>query len=254
MAFSKTLNWNDSGRFTFDSSLIEIDANGCRLKSPFSTANPRCEERVGITVGSASGFSVTASASGSDSVTYIIKKNDVMFYHNGASWVESDGTLAQSNTAAQVNSNISSLITGICSIKIIAVLHSASGASTPEIDQTVMPFSYPAIATSAITLNIKDLLGDVPSGITAGKLIASVENGFFHNETFIVPGAKSANFNGSGVATLTVMETETTGQKLRFIAVIPDGTSFKTIIFKPHFVPNTGSQNILAFTGVQEVI
>ena len=79
-------------------------------------------------------FTETATKPGSD-IKYHVSSDDgvVWKYWNGSAWVATNGTYAQANTAAEVNDEINSLA-GSGTLKSRALLHSDTGAETPELD------------------------------------------------------------------------------------------------------------------------
>ena len=77
-------------------------------------------------------FNETAIKTGSQ-IKYSINGNGTWKYWNGASWVASDGSYAQSSLASDINSQISSL-TNSGNLSFRAVLHSTDGLYTPYLD------------------------------------------------------------------------------------------------------------------------
>jgi len=102
----------------------------------YSTADPTVKPAVTQTVTALAGFTETSTATGSDSITYTIEVDGQQKYWSGVAWVDSNGTLAQTNTAADVTTNIGTLdLAGGKATRWVAYLHSDDGSTTPNIDE-----------------------------------------------------------------------------------------------------------------------
>lgn len=121
----------------------------------FPTDNPYITPRSSLSTTEAVSFLANINASGSDEVRFIMVKTGVLKYWNGAAWVDSDGTFAQSNTATEVNTNISSLVvpseTNI-TISWRALLHSDDGSTTPELLQVDLEYDIATLPPVGIEL------------------------------------------------------------------------------------------------------
>lgn len=104
-----------------------------------------------------------------------------------------------------------------------------------------------AITTTVITATIKDLVEAFPAGSVATLYVVNKEP-FKHGNEIIGVFEKTASFNSSGVATITVIETATPGQKLEFFIAITEGKSKRLIYFDDAVIPNTATQNLTDFT------
>ncbi len=106
-------------------------------------------------------------------------------YWNGAAWVASAGTYAQSNTATVVDAHISTL-GAAGTFKFKAVLHSATGATTPQLDNVLVgnltyPLTDPPIETKSgfpFTVALEDFTETATKPAnTELKYIVSIDNG-----------------------------------------------------------------------------
>lgn len=97
----------------------------------YLTTDPTITLTTGVAASSLESFNAVTYASGSDSVKFHILVGAQARYWNGSAWANSDASLSQSNTAAEINTNASSLEAG--TYKVVAVLHSADGSTTPSI-------------------------------------------------------------------------------------------------------------------------
>jgi len=97
--------------------------------TPYLTTDPTIKNTTAVSAISYIGFSAGSTSTGSDSVKYCIEVGGTAYYYSSG-WT-STGTCdaTHSSSASTINSNITSLAAG--STKIITVLHSADGSTTP---------------------------------------------------------------------------------------------------------------------------
>lgn len=110
------------------------------------------------------------------------------------------------------------------------------------------------MAINKITINasLQNLLGNDQSFATPQEAVLHVKNdrSFIHGVEVILPFDKTKVFDGSGNASITIIETETVGEKLEFFIVYSDGRSKKVIWFEPSVVPNTTPIELTQITSV----
>lgn len=99
----------------------------------YSTDNPRVALTTGVTVGELSAFSESATKPTGTEIKYIIDVNGTEKYFNGTAWATSDGTYSQANTASEVNTNATTLISESSTLKVIALLNTTDNQETPEL-------------------------------------------------------------------------------------------------------------------------
>jgi len=87
-------------------------------------------------------FTETSTKTGSDEIKYRIRIGTNYVYWNGTAWITSDGTYAQSTTAADINTNKATLVTSASNVAIGAYLHSGDGSTTPELDNVQILFDF----------------------------------------------------------------------------------------------------------------
>ena len=123
--------------------------------------------------------------SGSDAISYVIVVGSTDKYWDGDSWETSTG-YTQSNTAADINTNLLTLDTNnnLCKIKVY--FHSDDGTTRPTID--TMSISYDAadtVATEPTRCFLEGYLYDY-NGPLSGQLIeVRPVSGFVNSEIFI---------------------------------------------------------------------
>lgn len=124
-----------------------------------------------------------AGASGAlDEVRFILKVNTVLMWHNGASWVTSDKSFAQSNTTAQISANVATLdLTPSANFRVVELLHSDDGETTPAV--TSIEFEFDFFQTSAVQPTRVVVFGELfKSDGTArvGEIVEVDHDGYRH--------------------------------------------------------------------------
>lgn len=105
----------------------------------------------------------TANRPGSDALKYIVNSGAVDLWWSGAAAVASNGTLAESNTAADLNANAAEFLSTRKHVKIKTVMQSADGSTTPSVGKITLTYDT-ALADPTLN-NIREL-----SGFTYGAL------------------------------------------------------------------------------------
>lgn len=83
------------------------------------------------------------NVSGSDSIKHYIVVDGAPKYFNGASWVASDETLAQSNTLAEINNNATSLdVSSGVDLQLGAIFVSSDGKTTPDLGMAEVTYDF----------------------------------------------------------------------------------------------------------------
>ena len=104
--------------------------------------------------------------------------------------------------------------------------------------------------TCTVSVSLTDIL-DADVGLTENATLY-VENprSFFHGNEVIAKFQKSVAFDGSGDASIAVIETATPGKKLNFKIVYDRAKSKTTIYFKPAEIPNQSTAQLSDLTTV----
>lgn len=251
MSFTHKVTYSAATEFVFDPALIEITGGLARLKdlggATYSTSNPTITTQNMLQASVISTFIETKSAAGSDAVQYTIIVDGVEKYWNGTAWVQSNGTYTQSNSAATLNTNMPSLLSlGHHNVRVKAFLHSNDGTTRPTLTDNTFGFSYltesaDAISECLITCYLADLTLDLLTTALEPTLYVKNHRGFLHGNRIITPFIKTASFNSSGYAELSIIETETVGEELEFFITYKEGSSTKMVRFERAFVPNLAS-------------
>lgn len=102
----------------------------------------------------------------------ILKVDGALKYWNGSSWVTSDGTSAQSNTAAEVLANAAALDLGANSEFFVRwLLITTDNNATPELLESEVEYEFGAIETEAVTCNVFGYYKDIAGEPIAGAIV-----------------------------------------------------------------------------------
>ncbi len=201
------------------------------------------------------GFAATLSASGSDGVKFQIAVDGVNKWWNGAAWETSDGTYAQANTPADIETNKGDLdISDGVLVRVRAVLHSATGATTPTLTSVAVAYDFfaavPDPPTECIVYGFAcDILGELLA--TAPVLVVTLTRQFSYNDEFIVmPFTSEVEADNDGRFEVSLVETESAEKTYRFNIRYTDVATnkVKTLKLGNAQVPNSPSVNLAALT------
>lgn len=157
----------------------------------FPTDGPYITPRSSLSTTEAVSFIASINASGSDEVRFIMVKTGTLKYWNGFDWVDSNGTLAQSNTAAEVAANISSLVDPLESnitISWRALLYSDDGTTTPELLQIDLEYdiaALPPIGIEVCTIWAENIDSEDNPDTTPVKIQLYKDGVKYKNETVV---------------------------------------------------------------------
>jgi hypothetical protein len=88
------------------------------------------------------GFSEIKTTPGSDQIKYILTKGTVKYYWTGSAWAISDGTYAQSNTAAEIETNRATFTDIAVITEVTVFFHSNTGSTTPSVDVVQINYDF----------------------------------------------------------------------------------------------------------------
>jgi hypothetical protein len=194
-------------------------------------------------------FSATQSDSSPATVKYQLSVDGTYKYWNGSAWATSDGTLSQSNTAAEINTNAGSLdlSAGVSSL-LVRALFSSDGQTRATL--TTVSFDYNFFVASAtpsecvLYMYVQDILGEEVSDV---ELSVSLETGFFYSSSSNWIGAYERRLvpNSEGLIESSFVETNTDTKKYRFKLYYKDLSGQQQVYdFGYATVPNQASQAI----------
>lgn len=214
----------------------------------YPTSNPAVINNSGVTTDDVEGFLATVTVTGSDLVKYQISLSAVLKYWNGAAWATSDGTYAQSNTAAEIIANLSTLnVSAGATLKVRALLHSNDGSTTPHLTSVTVDYSfYTPVSAEPTRCVVYAHLRDIVGGTVATDMQLVVENDepIQSGDVLIAPTTQTFESNGSGYVEADLVESATTGTSYKFtILYVIDGVQ-KTSYLGRAMVPVEVSKNL----------
>lgn len=184
----------------------------------FSQNNPTIVPTSQLSIDQLTVFTETATIPGNTAVMFYLVIGVINYWYNGSAWVISDGSLAQSNTAAAIQTNASSLPTsGGVFFSPVAILSSSNGNNTPELMSLLVTYDFsspPVIAPLRCDVFgfLMDILDQIQPTVEVGSVLSpqiqvTSASAFFYNTTLIQPSVKTANIDEDGEFRIQVVET-----------------------------------------------
>lgn len=171
--------------FTASNSLSSLDNFSVVVTGQKYSPTGHLEPVQGINVLALTSYTHTIITGVNTAVGVILKIDGVLTWYDGITWVESDGTPAESNTAAEVLGALPDLELGSNSTIFVRwVLSTSTNIDTPEIDLATVIYSFGAIdappTTCIVYGYLKNLAGDPVQGATVS--FEMNENSSIYNE------------------------------------------------------------------------
>lgn len=223
----------------------------------FDTTNPTIKTNSYLTTDDLLTFANVVTLPGGAAVQFTIEVAGIQKWWTGSAWADSDGTYAQSNTAATINANLSALDVSLGDrVKFIAFLHS-TGTATPTLTSATVTYNFfeepsPLPDQCTVFVRINDFLNEIPAN---GKLIVTLPKPFYSNERVVVMDTTSVNFDVAGYAEISVDESATAEANYNFSITYTDSAAKpRSITFKPCQVPDLTDVALTAITTVASVV
>ncbi len=203
----------------------------------YPITNPIIYPTTAINAASISAFVASIVSSGLDSVRFTISVDGVEYYWDTLDWVTSSG-YAQTNTAAEINTNIDLLDLGSGALVMpIAYLHSNDGTTTPELSLIQLTYILAAsppdtIDTCVVWGYMFDLSGDPVEGVLVSAKLPS--NTYYKDNILVGKNRLSTLTDVNGYWQLELIETEnmspnTTQYKFVFSGIGMGKTEYKSV-------------------------
>lgn len=220
----------------------------------YSTQDPTILTNASQAMNSLQGFIESAIKPANTSIQYIMVVNGQPMWWNGAAWVLSNGTFAQSNLATDINTNALSLVTVPSNVQVIALLNSILGNATPILSQIQENYTYAAPAPTQppqcfVYAFLEDILGDLV--VSNAQLVAELPVGISLSGYVVAAFKTSIPFNNLGYAQLQLVSTNTLNQAYNFSITYTDSfNTQRTILFASAVVPTQLSIALTALTTI----
>lgn len=176
----------------------------------YPTSGPSIGPNSALTMDSLSAFTDVESASGSDAVGYYLVIGSTPMWWNGAAWATSNMSFAQTNPASVINANASSLPISLgASVTPFAVLHSATGSTTPTLASLTLTYDF--FGPQPTPPNTCDVFGYIldenEMPIVGATVAVTNPTTFFNGNVAIAQGVRTVKTDIDGYFSMTLVET-----------------------------------------------
>jgi len=193
-------------------------------QTTYVTTNPTVKPNTSVAADALTSLTETVTTPGSDTVTYTISVAGQEKYWDGAAWVDSNGTLAQTNSAADIAANAAALdISSGAIIFPVVYLHSDDGSTTPDVDELTMSYDHFQPQGACNQCIVTGYILDNCQPISGAKLTitSDPDNPFFTNDS-LHSIAEELTTNAAGYFEFTLAETATANYKLDVLVEYTD--------------------------------
>jgi hypothetical protein len=194
----------------------------------------------------------------SQKVRFVADVNGNDMYWDGSQWAASNCTIVQSNTLADMNTNLPTLLAGdvLNDVFMKVLFETGDQDATPDIDEMTITFNTTIVEIEEclVSANLENILVNVPTIDPANppKLHVTATRTFTNGLKTVVKGTQSVDFDSNGMAQISVVTTESVGERLEFGISIPDGRATQWIMFEPAIVPEESSKALEQITEVKK--
>lgn len=233
-------------------SLTSIELDYSAMSYPLS--NPTIAPNAPITMDQLSAFTDVQSASGSDGIQFYLMIGSNPYWWNGSAWVISNATYAQSNIAADIQTNAATLpITLGAFLTPYALLHSASGNTTPSLTSVTLTYDYfgPEPTPPNVCTVFGYFLDEKEQPIVGATIAVTNPTTFINQGIVIAQGVRTTTTDSIGYFSMTLVETASLSgaNPLQFDVTYTQqqvGAGFTpvTYSFGSADIPNTPEANI----------
>ena len=202
-------------------------------------------------------FEATIEKTGSDNIKHVVN-----YDWFDTTWKDSNETYAESNLAADIETNKASLdLSDGFNVPIKSLLHSDDGYSTPKLKNIKLGYNF-FIAPDAdvnecmISIRMDDIFQDLTdfTGLNA-ELIVELEHSFQQGDRTVFKNVYPITFNSEGYAEISIRETASVNKKVKFkikyIGKDENGTDVPSeIVFKDAIIPDIKSRKLSEITSI----
>lgn len=137
-------------------------------------------------------------------VTFAVELDGQLKYWDGAAWSDSDGSFAQTNTAADINTNVPTLVTPPAqTIRMFALLVSTDGTGEPTLDSITFDYDFGSLEPAASALcEVYGFIRDIGGNPIENAVVTArekVEGNYVESaDPAVILGAASAVTDSDG--------------------------------------------------------
>ncbi len=192
----------------------------------YPTDNPTIRPSTPLSTDEVTDFVAVSASVGSDGVKFYLLLGAINYYWNGSAWVASDGSYAQSNTAAEVLAHLAALPIDLGAfLTPVALLHSADGSTTPTLTSTTITYQF--FGARPAGPNICSVFGyviDEQGVVMAGaKVTITNPTSYFNGGILQAQGAITVTTSSVGYFEIDLAETTTVNRMLTWTVQYPTG-------------------------------
>lgn len=223
----------------------------------FPTTNPKISPNASLSMDSLSVFDAVFSASGSDTVQFNFMIGSQKYWWDGSAWSVSNGSFAQSNELATIQTNLATLpVVNGAFVTPYSILHSSDGSSTPMLTSLTLTYDY--FGPEPTPPNVCEVFGYIldENEIPIVNAVISVTNPttFINGGVVIAQGVRTTKTNGMGYFAMNLIETASMSSpalltfSVAYTTLSPGGVgpgfTPTTFTFGDVAIPNSPSVNI----------
>lgn len=217
----------------------------------YSVDDPTIAPTAPLTLDSLSSFVADIVAAGSDAVTFFLRIGSTNYWWSGSAWVASDGSFAQSNTAAEVLANAAALpVDDGVYLTPYALLHSDDGMTTPSITSLTIIYDYfgPSPSGPNVCTVFGYILDETKTVVPNARVTVLNPTTFFNQGIVQAQGPTTITTNSEGYFEVTLAETATVAKRLTWSVAYP--LTRGTFRFGQTIIPDSPSVNFTDLTFV----
>jgi len=209
----------DFGAFSTVQHVADYDASEAGLL--ISSGDPTIKLNSTFDADALLSFLAVVTVTLPDEVRFTMEVNGIEMWFDGASWATSNGTLAETNTAAEIDTNASALdLSAGVRIRPVVYLHSQDGFTTPGPTITSHTFGHDFFSFGGDQPEVRECVvfgfeidneGNPEVGIT----VRVINEAFAHSAHFVQPSEASTTTDSNGRWELQVVETASVDANLR---------------------------------------
>jgi len=186
--------------YQYNDTLIEITGGVAQLKSPYVLTDPYLSANWPILTVGLNSFTETSVLGSGTLVKYILSLSGQNKWHDGTSWIDSNGTIAQSNLASEIDTNAASLTSARARVKLAKIFMHTAGTDTPKLQNVNISYNFNGYATPD---DVRAALVDITDArISDQQLATYIELGDEDINTYIQGQYTLPISDGSTLATL----------------------------------------------------
>lgn len=201
------------------------------ITPPYPTYTTRAEVAVNSPIGlnQLLAFMDTSSSPVGSSLRFILRLNGVLYYHNGADWVVSDGSFDQASSSSDINTYSDSLPVSQGASMKVEVRLAGDGYVTPLISLLSIDFVFDFNPTTPDRCEVFGTVLDNTGSPIEGASITVDGDDFFYDENLIARSSTTYS-DSRGKFDIAVVETTTDDKTVNFTIVYnQNGRSIKRI-------------------------